>query len=194
MNILDRVEQILTAEASAIASIPINDCFQIAIKHIRNCKSKLITTGMGKAGIVAQKSASTFCSTGTTACYLHPGEAAHGDLGIVSPGDVILAFSTSGKTREVIEVIKLSRQLGVYKVIVVTSHSESDLRELADVVIDMGIIDEPCPLGLTPSASTAAMMAIGDVLALCAMEMNNLTKEEYGLRHHGGYLGKIARD
>jgi len=149
---------------------------------------------MGKAGNIARKVTGTLCSTGAPACFLHPGEAAHGDLGLVSPGDVLLAFSTSGRTREVLETIQLGRRLGVITVIAVTSHPDAPIRELADYVLELGEIEEPCHLGLTPTASTAAMLALGDALALCVMDKNKITKKDYGLRHHGGYLGEIARD
>ena len=148
---------------------------------------------MGKAGHVARKFAATLCSTGTPAAYIHPGEAAHGDLGLIGDEDCIVAFSTSGKTREVIEMLELGRHLGLKTVIGVTSHPESDLRNLSDIVIDMGDIQEPCPIALTPSASIAAMLAIGDALSLVLMELKGFTRGDFGKRHHGGYLGRRAR-
>jgi arabinose-5-phosphate isomerase len=149
---------------------------------------------MGKAGHVARKFASTLCSTGTPASYVHPGEAGHGDLGLVGPEDCLVAFSTSGKTREVLEMLRLGRHLGLRTVIGVTSHPDSDLRVLSDIVIDMGPITEPCPHKLTPSASIAVMLAISDALALALMELKGFSREDFGLRHHGGYLGRAARD
>ena len=160
---------------------------------LRDSPGKVLTTGIGKAGHIARKFASTLCSTGTPAAYLHPGEAAHGDLGFVGPEDSIVAFSTSGKTREVIEMIRLGRHIGLRTVIAVTSHPESELRDLSDIVVDMGIVHEPCPHGLTPSASIAVMLAIGDAIALALMELKGFTKHDFGLRHHGGYLGRKAR-
>ena len=148
---------------------------------------------MGKAGLVARKFASILCSTGTPAAFIAPAEAAHGDLGLIAPGDCLVAFSTSGKTREVLEMIELGRHLKLGCVIGVTSHPDSGLRGLSDIVIDMGEIEEPCPLGLTPSASIAVMSAISDALALALMDLKGITKEDYGRRHHGGYLGKRAR-
>ncbi len=171
----------------------VTDRFERAVLALRDCKGKVLTTGMGKAGHIAHKFASTLCSTGTPAAYIHPGEAAHGDLGIVGPEDCIVAFSTSGKTREVIEMVELGRHIGLGTVIAVTSHPESELRSLSDIVVDMGIVSEPCPHGLTPSASIAVMLAIGDALALVLMEMKGFTKHDFGLRHHGGYLGRKAR-
>lgn len=193
MNVLDRMRAILAAEAAAINAIEVNDAFVQALDAMYACTGKIVCTGMGKAGLVARKLAVTMASTGTPSIYLHPGEAAHGDLGIIAEGDCIVAFSTSGKTREVIEALELSRHLGSGTIIGVTSHPDSDLRRVSDIVLDMGEVKEPCPLGLTPSASTAVMYAISDALALTLMERKGVTKHEYGLRHHGGYLGRMAR-
>ena len=124
---------------------------------------------------------------------MHPGEAAHGDLGVVEADDCIVAFSTSGKTREVIEMLRFGRHIGLGTVIGVTSHTDSELRELSDIVVDMGLIAEPCIHGLTPSASILAMMGISDAIALTLMELKGFSRADFGLRHHGGYLGKKAR-
>ena len=193
LDIKQRMQAVLTAEAQAIAAIEITDEFERAVTVMQNCQGKIITTGIGKAGYIAKKFAATLCSTATPADFIHPAEAAHGDLGLVGPRDVMLAFSTSGKSREVIEILELSRHLGVETIIGVTSHPESDLRDLSDFVLDMGVIEEPCPLGLTPSASMAVMSAITDAIALSLLEQKGVTKEDYGLRHHGGYLGRAAR-
>ena len=120
-------------------------------------------------------------------------EAAHGDLGMLAPEDVMVAFSTSGKSREVLEMLELARHLGVAGVIGVTSHPDSELRELSDLVLNMGVIEEPCPIGMTPSASAAVMGAISDAIALALLEAKGITREDFGLRHHGGYLGRSAR-
>jgi len=194
MNLLSRAREIINAEANALQNIPLDENFVEAVEIIHQCKGKIITTGMGKAGIIAHKTASTLCSTGTPAAFLHPGEAAHGDLGLLAPGDVIIAFSTSGKTREIIEMLELAHHFGIDKIIGITSHPDSVIRTLSNVVINMGEICEPCSLGLTPTASTAAMLALGDALALVLMEMKHFSRSDYGLRHHGGYLGKKARE
>ena len=193
MDIQRKIKAILAAEAAAIAAIEVDASFDAAIKLLEDCRGKIVSTGMGKAGYVAHKFSATLCSTGTPAVFIHPGEAAHGDLGLYASGDCIVAFSTSGKTREVLELIEFSRHLGPGKVIGITSHPETELRALCDVVLDMGEIVEPCPLGLTPTASVAVMSAIGDALALVMMERKGITKRDYGLRHHGGYLGSRAR-
>ena len=193
MNIRERVADILAAEAAAISAIQVTPEFERAVLALRDCPGKVLTAGMGKAGHIARKFASTLCSTGTPASYIHPGEAAHGDLGLIGPEDCLVAFSTSGKTREVLEMLELGRHIGLRTVIAVTSHPESELRTLSDIVLDMGIIDEPCSQGLTPSASIVAMLAISDALALTLMDLRGFTRHDWGLRHHGGYLGKMAR-
>jgi arabinose-5-phosphate isomerase len=193
VDIQKRIKAILAAEAAAITAVEVNGAFDRAIALLEGCAGKIVATGMGKAGYIAHKFSATLSSTGTPAVFVHPGEAAHGDLGLIAGGDCIVAFSTSGKTREVLELIELSRHLGSETVIGITSHPESDLRPLCDVVLDMGEIVEPCPLGLTPTASMAVMSAIGDALALVLMERKGVTKRDYGLRHHGGYLGAKAR-
>ncbi|MEM7096696.1 MAG: SIS domain-containing protein [Pseudomonadota bacterium] len=193
LDIKERMQAVLQAEAEAIAAINITDEFEQAVHVLKDCQGKIITTGIGKAGYIAKKFAATLCSTASPADFIHPAEAAHGDLGLVGARDVMIAFSTSGKSREVIEILELSRHLGVETIIGVTSHPESDLRNLSDFVLDMGVIEEPCPLGLTPSASMAVMLAITDAIALSLLEQKGVTREDYGLRHHGGYLGRAAR-
>ncbi|MCR9176869.1 MAG: SIS domain-containing protein [Alphaproteobacteria bacterium] len=194
MDIAARIRSILDAEAQAISAIQVDDSFAEAIDLMFTAPGKVIITGMGKAGYVGRRFAATLASTATPAFFVHPSEAAHGDLGHVEDGDCMIAFSTSGKTVEVVEFIKLARHInGTGKVIAVTSHPDSGLRDLADVVLNMGAIEEPCPLRLTPSASIAAMSAISDALTLVLMEKKGVTRDEYGLRHHGGYLGRKAR-
>jgi arabinose-5-phosphate isomerase len=189
----DRIREILAAEADAIRAVAVDDSYEAAIKLLHRATGKIVATGMGKAGFVARKFAAILSSTASPAIFIHPAEAAHGDLGMLDDGDCIVAFSTSGKTREVLEFIELSRHMKVGGVIGITSHRDSGLRDLSDVIIDMGVIAEPCPLGMTPTASMAVMGAVADALALVLMERKGVTREEYGLRHHGGYLGKRAR-
>jgi arabinose-5-phosphate isomerase len=146
---------------------------------------------MGKAGQVARDIATTFCSTGTQAVFLHPSEAQHGDLGIVGQKDVFLFVSNSGETRELIELLDLSRQLhrNQIPVIVITGNAESTLWRKADVRLFTGRPAEVCPLGLTPTTSTTVMNVIGDVLVVLMMKRIGFTTADYALRHHGGYLG-----
>ena len=193
MNVRERIRAVLDAEAEAIGAVAVTDDFVRAVDCLAGCSGKVLTTGIGKAGHIARKFAATLCSTATPADFIHPAEAAHGDLGLVRRDDVVVAFSTSGKSREVLELLEMARHLGVASTIGVTSHPDSELRGLSEVVLDMGMIEEPCPLGLTPSASMAVMLAIGDAIALALMEAKGVTREEWGLRHHGGYLGRQAR-
>ena len=193
MDVNERMQSVLKAEAEAISAINIDDDYVGAVEVMMSCKGKILTTGIGKAGHIAKKFAATLCSTATPADFIHPAEAAHGDLGLVGANDVMIAFSTSGKSREVLEILEMSRHLGVDKIIGVTSHMDSQLREHSDLILDMGTITEPCPLGLTPSASMAVMLAISHALALALLEQKGVTREDYGLRHHGGYLGRAAR-
>ncbi len=193
MNPRERIEAVLRAEAEAIAAVQVTDDFVRAVEALAVCEGKVLATGIGKAGHIARKFAATLCSTATPANFIHPAEAAHGDLGLVGRDDLMVAFSTSGKSREVLEMLELSRHLGVAMVIGVTSHPDSALRDLSDLVLEMGVIEEPCPLGLTPSASTAVMLAVTDAIALALLEVKGVTREDYGLRHHGGYLGRRTR-
>jgi arabinose-5-phosphate isomerase len=193
MNIQRRMQEIISAEARALESITITPDFEAAVLALQRCQGKVITTGIGKAGLAARKFAATLCSTATPASFMHPAEAAHGDLGLVDERDTIVAFSTSGKSGEVLEMLELSRHLGVKTIIGITSHPDSKLRELSDILVDMGLVEEPCSLGLTPTASIVVMLAISDALALTLMELKGVTRRDYGLRHHGGYLGRKAR-
>jgi arabinose-5-phosphate isomerase len=190
---LARARAVLEAEAAAVRAIPLDENFLHALKILRQCKGKVITTGMGKVGIIANKLATTLSSTGTPACFLHPGEAAHGDLGLVGKHDVMVTFSNSGKTREVREMIARAKRLNGMHLIAITGHRNSPIARQSDVVLCIGPVKEPCPLGLTPSASTTAMLALSDALALVLLEKKRFTKADYAKFHHGGYLGKRAR-
>jgi arabinose-5-phosphate isomerase len=194
VNIKARMAFIIQKEAEAISNIDVTDDFEKAINLLLACPGKIITTGIGKAGYVANKFSATLSSTGTPAFFVHPAEAGHGDLGMVNPEDTIIAFSTSGKSIEVVEMLENARQLGVSRVIGITSHVDSPLRNLSELILDMGSnIVEPCPLKVTPSASIAVMQAISDALALTLMELKGFTTHDYGMRHHKGYLGSITR-
>lgn len=148
---------------------------------------------MGKAGIAMRKFTSTLCSLGFPSCYLHPGEASHGDLGLVKPKDILFVASTSGKTREVLEIIELSRKIGISRIIGITSHSDSPIRQKADLVLDMGVFEEAGDLKLAPTTSILVMLAITDCLCLVASEERGITKKDFGKYHHSGYLGVISR-
>ena len=162
MTIKARLEQVIAAEAAAIAAIEVTDAYVAAVEMLKACDGKVITTGIGKAGHIARKFAATLCSTATPATFIHPAEAAHGDLGLVDQHDIMIAFSTSGKSIEVLEILELARHLGVTHIIGVTSHPDSELRAHSDLVLDMGVVEEACPFNLTPTSSMAVMLAISD--------------------------------
>ncbi len=194
LDIKTRMQRIIANEAAAIAAIQVTDAFVDAVNLLFSCRGKVITTGIGKAGYIAHKFAATLSSTGTPAFFVHPAEAGHGDLGMLSEGDCVVAFSTSGKSNEVLEMLEIVHNLGVDHVIGITSHVDAPLRQLSEVVLDMGPdIEEPCPINLTPSATIAVMLAISDALALTLMELKGFTREDYHARHHRGYLGSITR-
>jgi arabinose-5-phosphate isomerase len=193
MQVRDRIIAVLKAEASAIGGVKVTDQFVETVREIVDCSGKVVCTGMGKAGLVARKCAATLSSTGTPAQFLHPAEASHGDLGVLSNDDCLIVFSTSGKTEEVLRCLELAVQLVDVKVVGITSHKDAPIREWCDLVLDMGEVAEPCPLGLTPSASIAVMSAISDAIAIAVMEQKGITVEDYGRRHHGGYLGNVVR-
>lgn len=193
MKIRDRIAEVLRAEATAIAAIDISDHFVEAVGWLVTARGKVAVTGIGKAGQVALKCAAILSATGTPAFLLHAAEAAHGDLGSLGPDDTLLAFSVSGTTSEVVAVITGARRLGITRVIAVTSTKQSPLGQAADLVIEIGTIKEPCPLGLTNTASTAALTAIGDALALAALEQRGFTAEDFAKRHPGGSLGQAAK-
>lgn len=192
------ITDILKAEASAILNIPITKAYKEAtdliVEYVHKKKGKLVTSGMGKAGQIAQNIATTFCSTGTPATFLHPSEAQHGDLGILQENDIMLVISNSGKTREIIELLSLARHLNPeIKFIVITSDSESILAQKATICLLTGNPDEVCALGLTPTTSTTVMTVIGDLLVVNTMKKINFKLSDYAARHHGGYLGDKSR-
>jgi arabinose-5-phosphate isomerase len=195
----DKIRKILEREASAIRNIPVNESFGEAIdiiyRQVHGKNGKLVTSGMGKAGQIAQNIATTFSATGTPAVFLHPSEAQHGDLGILQKNDVILAISNSGKTREITELIGLKNNLyPEIPVIVITGNSDSPLASRADCYLLTGSPDEVCILGLTPTTSTTVMTVIGDALVVLMMEKIGFSAGDYAHRHHGGYLGEKSRE
>ncbi len=198
IDIKQSMREILAAESRAVASIPVTDDYvgavSLIVEHVHRRGGKLITSGMGKAGQIAMNIATTFSSTGTPAINLHPAEAQHGDLGVMQPDDVLLLISNSGKTNEIIDLVKLAR--GLYAsvpIIVITGNGNSPLAELADYTLVTADAPEVCPLGLTPTTSTTMMTVIGDVLVVNVMRVIGFTRHDYALRHHGGYLGSAAR-
>lgn len=198
MTIQESMRNILEAESNAIKNIPVSDQYDKAVDiiagRVHTLGGKLVTSGMGKAGQIAMNIATTFCSTGIPAVNLHPSEAQHGDLGVIQPNDVLLLISNSGKTREIVELIGLARELyPQLPIIVITGDPDSLLAKEADVVLATGGAPEVCPLGLTPTTSTTMMTVIGDVLVVNVMNKTGFTRAEYAKRHHGGYLGHVSR-
>lgn len=196
---IEEIKKLLADEAEAIKNIPVNDNFEKAIEiiyhqvHVKG--GKLIVSGMGKAGQIAQNIATTFSSTGTPALFLHPSDAQHGDLGVLAKNDVVLLISNSGKTREIIELIELSENLyPEVPFIVITGNCKSEISKKSAVCIFTGNPSEVCPLGLTPSTSTTVMTVIGDVLMVTMMKKIGFTSSDYAKRHHGGYLGYKSRE
>ena len=177
----------------------ITDAYEEAVKlivdqvHLK--KGKLVTSGMGKAGQIAMNIATTFCSTGVPAVFLHPSEAQHGDLGVLQENDLLLLISNSGKTREIVELTRLAHHLNPkLKFIVITGSVDSPLAKEANVTLYTGNPKEVCLLGMTPTTSTTAMTVIGDILVVQTMKQTKFSIEEYSKRHHGGYLGEKSRE
>lgn len=193
MSIKEQAQKIINQEISALQSLIVGDEFEEAVSLLIGLNGKLVTTGIGKAGYIARKSASTFCTTGTPAVFLHPGDASHGDLGLLTKTDFLLAFSNSGKNREVLETAHFAKTLNIGKIISITSSKTSPLGEMSDIVLPLGKLQEACPLGFTPTSSTTAMLAISDALAIVLMEERGFSKEDFAIRHHGGYLGIKSR-
>jgi arabinose-5-phosphate isomerase len=182
---------VIETEAAAVASMvnAIDDAFERAVRLVLDCQASVLTCGIGKAGHVARKLAATFASTGTPAHFLSPADAAHGDLGSVRHGDLVLLLSSSGESDEILRVLNIVKKLG-HPVIGVSSTATNTLARYSDVSIITGKIEEACPLGLAPSASTTAMMALGDALALTVMRLRNFTADDFAVFHPAGQLGR----
>ncbi|SDF72370.1 KpsF/GutQ family sugar-phosphate isomerase [Sporolituus thermophilus] len=189
--IIDQARQVLEAEAEAIRSlIPrINGEFTEAVKMILACKGRVIVTGMGKSGLIGKKIAATLASTGTPAFFLHPAEGIHGDLGMVTSEDIVLAISNSGETNEIIGILPSIRRIGA-RIIAMTGRPASTLGKNSDLVLDVAVEKEACPLGLAPTASTTATLALGDALAVALLSERKFTPEDFAIFHPGGSLGR----
>ena len=193
------INELLKKEAQAVLDIPVTDAFEQAVnlivEQVHQKKGKLVTSGMGKAGQIAMNIATTFCSTGIPAVFLHPSEAQHGDLGVVQENDVMLLISNSGKTNEIVALTKLAHNMNPnLKYIVITGNPDSPLAKEADICLATGKPDEVCLLGMTPTTSTTVMTVIGDILVVETMRKTQFTIEENSKRHHGGYLGERSRE
>jgi len=183
--------EVLAAETRALANLinQLGSSFAEAVGELYGLRGNLIITGMGKAGLIGQKLAATFASTGTRAHFLHPAEAIHGDLGRVQQGDVVLVLSQSGETGEVVQLLPSLQQLGI-PLLAITASQQNTLGRVAKVTIELGKIDEACWLGLAPSTSTTAMLAIGDALALVLSRLQGFQPEDFARNHPGGSLGR----
>lgn len=198
-KISEDIRSILDQEAEAIRSIPItrdyNEVVELIYDRVHQRGGKVIASGMGKAGHVANHMATTLSSTGTPALFLHPSEAQHGDLGIIRENDVLLVLSNSGKTREILELVELT--LALHKsvpVVIITGNPDGPLSRESKLVLYTGNPSEVCPLGLTPTTSATAMTVIGDVLVVLMMKRIGFSPKDYARRHHGGYLGEKSRE
>jgi arabinose-5-phosphate isomerase len=189
--ILQRAKEVLNIEATGIVSLidRLDDHFIQAIELLYNCRGKVVVTGLGKSGLVCRKIAATFSSMGTPSFFLHAGDANHGDMGMIMEGDVVLAVSNSGETEEILTLIPTLKRIGV-RIVAMTGNHDSTLSRAADVVLDAGVTEEACPLGLSPTASTTAALALGDALAVILLEKKGFKEEDFALRHPGGILGR----
>ncbi len=190
-SIIEQGRSILRMESRALENIAANlgAEFQSAVTLLKECKGKVIVSGMGKSGIIGQKIAATLSSTGTTALFMHPAEAAHGDLGVVEPGDVIIGLSKSGMTEELNFIIPPLRRIGV-AIIAITGNKRSYLAEKSDVTLDIAVEQEACPFDLAPTTSTTAMLAMGDALGITLMRQKEFTHIDFALTHPKGSLGR----
>ena len=186
-----RAAEVLKIEATAVAQLTqyLNDDFNLACQLIFASKGKTIVTGMGKSGHIGSKIAATLASTGTPAFFVHPGEASHGDLGMLSADDVVIAISNSGETAEVLTIVPVIKRLGI-KLVAMTGNPASTLAKLADAHLCVKVEQEACPLGLAPTASTTATLAMGDAVAVALLEARGFSTEDFALSHPGGSLGR----
>lgn len=189
--LLISARETIAIEANAILNLKakINADFIQACQIILRCKGRVIVTGMGKSGHIGSKIAATLASTGTPSFFVHPGEASHGDLGMLTPNDVVLALSYSGNTQEIATILPRIQQMCI-PLISLTGRSTSKLAKASTVFLDIGVKEEACPLGLAPTSSTTAALVMGDALAIALLKQRDFTKEDFALAHPGGHLGQ----
>lgn len=190
-SIAKKARRVLDLEAKGILSLRerIDEAFVQAIDILSRCEGKVVVTGMGKSGLICRKIAATFSSTGTPSLFLHAGDATHGDMGMIVKGDVVLAVSNSGETDELLQLLPAIKRLAL-RLIVITGNPRSTLCRAADVVLNAAVKEEACPLGLAPTASTTAALALGDALAVVLLEQKGFREEDFALRHPRGSLGR----
>jgi len=183
--------KVLETEAAAILALVgrLDGRFDSTVRLLRDCRGRVIVTGMGKSGIICRKIAATLTSTGTPAFFLHPAEAIHGDLGVIQKDDVVVALSYSGETDEILRLLETIRRLGA-KLVAITGVPSSTLAQVADIALDCSVAEEACPMNLVPTASTTAALAIGDALAMTLLVEKGFKQEDFASLHPGGKLGK----
>ena len=191
---LSLARKVLETEAAAILALVgrLDGKFEQAIALLKSCRGHVILTGMGKSGIICRKIAATLTSTGTSAVFLHPAEAIHGDLGVIRADDVVVALSYSGETDEILRLLETIRRLGT-KLVAITGSPDSTLAQAADVTLDCSVTEEACPMNLVPTASTTAALAIGDALAMTLLVDKGFRQEDFASLHPGGKIGKRFR-
>jgi arabinose-5-phosphate isomerase len=191
---LETARRVLRIESEAIAALMdrLDSRFESAVELLMNCQGRVVVTGMGKSGLIGRKISATFASTGTPSFFLHAAEAAHGDLGTLVGDDVVLAISTSGETRELLDLVETLRRLGT-RLITLTAHEKSPLAAASDLVLDIAVKEEACSLNLAPTASTAAALAMGDALAIALLDRRGFNEADFAALHPGGKLGKRLR-
>ncbi|MFA9418625.1 MAG: KpsF/GutQ family sugar-phosphate isomerase [Gammaproteobacteria bacterium] len=182
---------VLKTESEAISALikRLDQSFYQACDMILGCEGRIVVTGMGKSGHISNKIAATLASTGTPAFFMHPGEASHGDLGMITADDLVIALSNSGETSEITLLLPLLKRLGI-PLIALTGKPHSTIARVADINLDVGVSKEACPLGLAPTSSTTASLAMGDALAVAVLEARGFTEEDFALSHPGGNLGR----
>jgi len=190
-DLLKLAERVLRIETEGILGlIPrLNDSFLKAVETLRACQGRVVVTGIGKSGHIGRKIAATLSSVGTPAFFLHPAEGAHGDIGMVARGDVVMAVSNSGETEEVLTLLPAIKRLEL-PLVVLSGNPQSTLAQHAEVVLDVSVAEEACPLNLAPTASTTAALAMGDALAVALLELSDLQEEDFAIVHPGGNLGR----
>lgn len=191
MTVIDEARRVIRVEAQALSAMAerIDGSFERAIDLIMSSPGRVIVSGMGKSGLIGQKIASTMASTGTPAFFLHPAEGIHGDLGMIMTGDVVIAISNSGETEEILRILPSIKRLGAH-LVAMSGNPVSNLARASDVFLDVSVLEEACPLGLAPTASTTATLAMGDALAVALLVKRGFKAEDFAIFHPGGSLGK----
>ncbi|MBV5336601.1 MAG: SIS domain-containing protein, partial [Deltaproteobacteria bacterium] len=191
MSILDEARKVIQAEAEAVAALAdrLDSSFEQSVRMILASKGRVVVSGMGKSGLIGQKIASTMASTGTPAFFLHPAEGIHGDLGMIMTGDVVIAISNSGETEEILRILPTIKRLGA-SLIAMSGNPDSNLARSSDLFLDVSVKEEACPLGLAPTSSTTATLAMGDALAVALLVERGFRAEDFAIFHPGGSLGK----